>query len=277
MAAYADRCLMVEDGWDRLARDAVGFHGSLLMMSREVDLPNAFFGAGNWEPYPLATWLLHDKVLLYEHDLYDGTMAVDGEVLAWNMAFGLVSSYSWDALAPGENPWLDLVALLQRDVGPHYVGVPLSGYKDLSDGVVESTFGDLDVVANLAAPETYSVDGFGVVPHGFLARTQDGTLVAGAFAGAFDGGTLSPGTHYIVVERTPASVTVRQPVGGDTELGVAPPAAWSAGLGLHATALSADGTPLGVVDGRIESGRYTFAYSSTLNGVRVAAYRVAVG
>ena len=150
MAAYAGRCLMVEDGWDRLARDAVGFHGSLLMMSREVDLPNAFFGAGNWEPYPLATWLLHDKVLLYEHDLYDGTMAVDGEVLAWNMAFGLVSSYSWDALAPGENPWLDLVALLQRDVGPHYAGVPLSGYKDVADGVVESTFGDLDVVANLA-------------------------------------------------------------------------------------------------------------------------------
>ncbi len=277
MAAYAGRCLMVEDGWDRLARDAVGFHGSLLMMSREVDLPNAFFGAGNWEPYPLATWLLHDKVLLYEHDLYDGTMAVDGEVLAWNMAFGLVSSYSWDALAPGENPWLDLVALLQRDVGPHYAGVPLSGYKDVADGVVESTFGDLDVVANLASPATYAVDGFGVVSHGFLARTEDGTLVAGAFAGTFAGGTLSPGTHYIVVERTPATVTVRQPVGGDTELGVAPPADWSAGLGLRATALSADGAPLGVVDGRFESGRYTFAYSGTLNGVRVAAYRVAVG
>ena len=95
---------MVEDGWDRLARDAVGFHGSLLMMSRELDLPNTYFGAGNWQPYPLATWLFHDKVLLYQHDLYDGTMAIDLEVLTWNMAFGLVSSYSWDALGPADEP-----------------------------------------------------------------------------------------------------------------------------------------------------------------------------
>jgi hypothetical protein len=276
IGSYNDRCLMVEDGWDRLARDAVGFHGSLLMMSREVNLPNQLFGEGNWEPYPLATWLLHDKVLLYEHDLYDGTMAVDSEVLAWNMAFGLVSSYSWDALGPGENPWLDLVALLQRDLGPHYAGVPLAAYRDLAPGVVESTFGDLDVVASLGAASTYPVDGSGVAPHGFLARTRDGSLVAGALSGTFDGVALSPGTHDVVVERTPASVTVRQPVGPDTELGVAPPAAWSPGLGLRATALSADGTELGTVAGRLESGRFVFPYAGERDGLRVAGYRVAV-
>ena len=94
LATYARRCVMVEDGWDRLARDSVGFNGSLLMMSRELDLPNAYFGVGNWQPYPLAAWLFHDKVLMYQHDLYDGTMATDLEVLTWNMAFGLVSSYA---------------------------------------------------------------------------------------------------------------------------------------------------------------------------------------
>jgi hypothetical protein len=277
MAPYANRCLMVEDGWDRLARDFTGFHGGLLMMARELDLPNAFFGAGNWEPYPLADWLFHDKVLLYQHDLFDSTMAIDLEVLTWNMAFGLVSSYSWDALGPGENPWLDLVALLQRDLGPHYAGVPLAAYRDLAPGVVESTFGDLDVVASLGAASTYPVDGSGVAPHGFLARTRDGSLVAGALSGAFDGVALSPGTHYLVVERTPASVTVRQPVGPDTELGVAPPAAWNPGLGLRATAVSSDGTALGVVEGRLEAGRFVFPYAGELDGLRVAGYRVAVG
>src|SRR5262249_47672731 len=50
VAQYRDRCLMVEDGWDRLARDAVGFHGSALMMNRELGLLDTFFGAGNWQP-----------------------------------------------------------------------------------------------------------------------------------------------------------------------------------------------------------------------------------
>ena len=108
-------------------------------MSRELDLPNAYFGAGNWQPYPLATWLFHDKVLLYQHDLYDSTMAIDLEVLTWNLAFGLVSSYSWDALGPATSPWLELVARLQRDFGPYYVGVALSRYRSLAPDVNEST------------------------------------------------------------------------------------------------------------------------------------------
>jgi hypothetical protein len=277
IAAYADRCVMVEDGWDRLARDAVGFHGSLLMMSRELDLPNTFFGVGNWEPYPLAVWLLHDKVLLYQHDLYDGTMATDGEVLAWNMAFGLVSSYSWDALGPAGDPWLDLVGLVQRDLGPHYAGVALSGYKELAPDVTESTFGDLAVVANMAAAGTYAVDGFDVAPHGFLARTRDGSLLAGGFAGAFDGVALAPGVHYLVVERDAASVTVRQPVGADTDVAIRPPASWSSGRRLQVIALAADGTVLGAPAGELRGSRFVFRYASGLNGGRVAAYRVTLG
>jgi hypothetical protein len=186
LAPYANRCLMVEDGWDRLARDAVGFHGSALMMARELDLPNILFGAGNWEPYPLADWLFHDKVLMYQHDLFDGTMAIDSEVLTWNLAFGLVSSYSWDA---GTGPWLELVAELQRTLGPHYAGVPLGGYRSLAEDVTESRFGDLTVVANLSS-STFTIDGYDVAPRGFLARTPD--VVAGALRD-------TAGTRYVIV------------------------------------------------------------------------------
>ena len=40
-----------------------------------------FWGEGNWRPWPLALWLVHDKVLMYQHDLAEETMTDDDEVL----------------------------------------------------------------------------------------------------------------------------------------------------------------------------------------------------
>ena len=274
MATYRDRCLMVEDGWDRLARDAVGFHGSLLMMQRELGLPDQLFGAGNWQPYPLADWLFHDKVLLYQHDLFDGTMTTDDEVLTWNMAFGLVSSYSWDALVRDGGSWFDFVAALQRAVGPHEAGVRLSSFGELAPDVTESTFGDLDVVANRAGDHGYSSSGFDIAPHGFLARTRDSSIVAGTFAGSFEGAALSPGTHHLLVQQDAVDVTVRQ-LGADTDVAVRPGASWSAGHTLEATAFAPDGTALGSVGGTLANGIFAFHYSGTLAGRTVAEYRVA--
>jgi len=181
--AYRDRCVMVEDGWDRLARDTVGFHGSALMMSRELGRVELIYGAGNWQPYPIADWLFHDKVLMYQHDLFDGTMARDDEVLTWNLAFGLVSSWSWDM---GTGPWLDYVGALQRALGPHYAGVPLDSFRDLAPGVTESTFGDLVVVANRSGAP-YETGGYEIAPNGFLARAP-GVVAA----------VLADGRHLLV-------------------------------------------------------------------------------
>jgi hypothetical protein len=271
MAPYANRCLMVEDGWDRLARGFTGFHGSLLMMARELDLPNTFFGNGNWQPYPLADWLFHDKVLLYEHDLFDGTLANDGEVLLWNMAFGMVSSFAWTGDASLTSPWLDLAALLQRDVGPLYAGVQLSDYKSLAQQVTRSVFGDLTVDGNWSSTSTYADGGYDVAPLGFFAQTKDGDVLAGAFQGAFNGTALAAGTHYLVVERSAASVTVHQPVGAETDVAITPPATWSSGQPLHATALAADGSPLGTNTGRFENGRFVFHYAAGVPAYRIGS------
>jgi hypothetical protein len=274
LAPYRGQCLMVEDGWDRLARDSVGFHGSLLMMERELGLPDEYFGAGNWQPYPLADWLFHDKVLLYQHDLFDGTMALDDQVLTWNLAYGLVNSYAWDKLGPGANPWLDLVAHLQRDFGPHYAGVPLSSYRDVGPQATESTFGDLVVVANHDPEQPFTSGANVLAPNGYMAQTTDGTLLAGSFQTTFDGAPLSPGAHHVIVERTSSTVDVSQPVGGDTALAIDPPSSSSA---LHATALAADGTPLGSVGGTIAKGKFVFEYIATMNGAPVSEYRIASG
>ncbi|MGH3064728.1 MAG: DUF6259 domain-containing protein [Gaiellaceae bacterium] len=278
MAPYTERCLMAEDGWDRLARDFTGFHGSMLMMDREHDLPDKIFGEDNWEPYPLATWLFHDKVLLYQHDLYDGTMTADAEVLAWNMAFGLVSSYSWnDWIDSLRSPWLDVVGDLQRAVGPHYAGVRLTGYRNVAPKMTESTFGDLVVRANWDTSAVHTTGGYGIAPNGFLARTRDDRLVAGAFRDTFDGVALSEGTHYVIVERAESSVTVRHPLGADTNLAVEPPSSWSSERPLRATAIGRDGTLLAQVTGELQDGSFLFRYAGELNERAVAAYRITVG
>jgi hypothetical protein len=199
---YANRCVMVEDGWDRLAQAVVGFHGGLLMMQRELGAADRYFGAGNWQPYPLATWLLHDKVLMYQHDLYPLTMAIDGDVLAWNAAFGLMESYEW---RPGTetDPWLTLVADIQQALGPHVAGVPLSTFVQLAPGVTRSVFGDLTVEANLSAQ-----DHDGIAAHGFHAHAPGLTVQA------------YPGGHWVLEEQSGTSTIVRQPVGGDLTLTV---------------------------------------------------------
>jgi hypothetical protein len=202
LAPYADKCVMVEDGWDRLARDAVGFHGGALMMQRELQYVDHFFGAGNWEPYPLATWLLHDKVLMYQHDLYPLTMAIDGEVLTWNLAYGLVSSFEWQ-FGDEADPWLALASLVQRDFGPHYAGVALSSYTEVAPGVTKSVFGDLTVTANLSQSAYDGIDA-----HGVKATVPDGSLSLQTY----------PGGHWVVAERQGTVTTVRQPVGGDVTL-----------------------------------------------------------
>jgi hypothetical protein len=121
----------------------------------------------------------------------------------------------------------------------------------------------------------YSSAGYDVAPGGFFAVAPD--VRAGAFEGSFGGVSLSPGVHYVIVERDAVHVTVRQPVGADSEIAVDPPAAWSPGRTLIAAALAADGTQVGTVGGRLQNGRFVFSYSDTMNGRGVAAYRITAG
>ena len=266
LAPYADRCLMVEDGWDRLAQSAAGFHGSALMMERENGQPHKLFGAGNWKPYPLATWLLHDKVLMYQHDLYEGTFATDAEALTWDLAFGTMLSYSWDPSAGSlDSPWLGLVGAFQKALGPRFAGQQLTGWRDVTSDVTESVYGDFHVLANWSHEDSYSTDGYALAPLGFFARGQG--VLAGEFAGSFDGAPLSPGTHFVLVESGANGVTVRQPVGDDTELTVEASSA-------QVTAYAPSGIALGAVPARLAGGRVSFHYAATFNASAVAYYRI---
>jgi hypothetical protein len=260
LAPYARRCVMVEDGWDRLAASASGFHGSALMMEREWHEPDDRYGAGNWRPWPLALWLFHDKVLTYQHDLYEATMTADDEVLTWNMAFGNVLSYSWDDWAHTlDSPWLTLVAEFQRALGPRYAGKLLTGWKDVADGVTETDFGDFSVTANWTHSAYQEI-----APQGFSARGPG--VLAGEFTGSFGGVALSPGMHYLLID----GGTVRQPLGADTDLAVDLPA----GAAPRVSAVTASGTVIGEVPSQLRDGKLAFHYASSVNGEAIAGYRL---
>jgi len=268
---------MVEDGWDRLASVSAGFLGGVLLMEREFQEPDLVYGPGNWEPYPLALWLLHDKVLLYQHDLYEGTMTADPEALAWNLAFGFMLSYDWNAKTDSlAGPWLDVAATFQHALGRLYAGRPLTSFGTVAPGVTRTSFGDYSVVANWSATDPYDTDQDELAPGGFVAETADGSVRAGAFSGFFAGSPLSAGTHYLVEERRATSVTVHQPLGDATELSVDLPASWRPGSALTATASTGGGAPVDVA-GRIQGRRFVFRCLGPVDGAPAPTYVIGAG
>jgi hypothetical protein len=195
-APYAGRCVMVEDGWDRLASMSSGFHGGVLQMSRQFEWPNTHWGEGNWEPYPIAGRLFGDKVLMYQHDLYEQSMTTDPETLTFNVAFGFVLSYAWDESSSPDSPWAKLVGQVQRTLGPHYAGRRLVEFRDVRPGVTESVFdGGFSVLANWNPGQAVEVDGQLLAPLGFVARLKDGVVLAAARGSTWNGVTFPAGAR----------------------------------------------------------------------------------
>ena len=273
---YADQGLMTEMGWDRLAKDAIGFHGSLLTWAREFDYANEHWGTGTWEPYPLALWLLHDKILFYQHDLSTNTFSEDPGVLTWNMAYGTMLSYNWQWAdnEPLTNPWLNLVSNLQRVVSSRYAGQQFTEFTKLRAQVTRSTFGDLSVVANWQPALTYPIDGHKIAPGGFYATTEDDTVLAGSFSQFFNGRVLSAGVHYLIVERSPHVVTVRQPIGETTALSIEAPDDWQPGEAIHVWMMDEAGQLIGKAPHWLDDRQVNFVYQSSWNGEQVDRFEI---
>ena len=278
VSTYRNQCLMTEQVWDRLTRDLVGAHGSLITWAREFDFGDTNFGAGNWDAYPLATYMFHDKILQYQHDLSTHSMTHDLATLSFNLQFGLMLSYdwAWGELHQLDNPWLRVVSDLQRALAARYAGqglVDYAPYQNRKD-VTVSDFGPLKVIVNHNHIQTLNVFGHRVAPGGFYAWSSDGSLQAGLFANAFAGRAISAGEHLVLIERQPQRVTVRQLLGPDTVLVIAQPDGGGSS-GLSVRAYDAAGALLSTLPSRIEKTSVVFVYVSALAGKAVD--RVEIG
>lgn len=275
---YADHCLMTEGGWDRLAANEIGFHGSLLTWARTTEGVEQRLGTDNWVPYPLASWLYGDKVLFYQHNLVGETMTTDVGMLAWNLAYGYMLSYSWNnpEYDPLNNPWLALVGHLQQTVGVHTAGRRMTAYYEHTPAVTESIFGDMSVSVNWSPFLIYDVDGHHVAPGGFYAHTANHSLVAGLFSSRFNNNPLSAGEHFLILERTAHRVTIRQPFGEQTVLMIDAPTAWQPGDPLKLWAFGQRGRLLGEVELGVinDTRRIYFVYKPTWHGEPVEHYEL---
>jgi hypothetical protein len=272
---YQQQCLMTENGWDRLAATEIGLSGSLLTWQRAFKDPDQFFGAGTWEAYPLALWLLHDKVLLYQHDLALETMTNKPGVVTWNMAFGMMLSYNWQGSGTSwrSNPWLDLITWSQRDVAALYAGQPLVAYTTLAPDVTQTSFPAVRVIANWNSKRPYMVNGTSIAPGGFLARSDSGSILAGEFSGRFNGHPLAHGTHYFIMEQAGSHVIVRQPLGSTTAVSIDLPGQLSE-LRLRVIAYDKQDRPIGKVSAAVRGGKVRFVYRKAIGRRSVASYRV---
>jgi hypothetical protein len=275
--AYSRTLLMTEGGFDRLAETEVGFHGSVLLPER-LGQTDGRWGTGTWEPYPIAPMLLRDKVLLYQHDLAPETFTTTKATLAWNLAFGYMLSYDLGPTNLGgvDDPWLQVVGDFQRYVIARYAGDTMSGYTQLQSAITESSFAHAVVVANWSNSESYAIAQHVLPPLGAMVALDDGSMIAGVFT-SYNGIPLSRGEHYLIEERRPNEIVVRQPLGASTSLTVGMLPGWKTTDPIIASAVSRAGNVLGSTITSATASGITFAYQSKLAGVPVAYYRIVRG
>jgi uncharacterized protein (TIGR03437 family) len=283
---YSSQGLTTEDGWDRLAAEGIGLMGSPLTGATSFDIGNEryglnsdgnlFLGPGNWDPYPLATWLMHDKALFYEKDLPELTTTENTEVITFDLVFGNFLKYLWPG-NPANPPTpgrVQLAHVLHRTVVPLYAGSQFTDFTYLAPDVAMSTFGQLSVMANWQQTEPYSIGGNTILAGGYLATTADGTILAGALTQQLNGRPLSPGDHYFVIERRPRVASVWQPVGNDTPVSVDPPTDWTPGQPLQVTALDQDYNRLTNIEFSMDGQRVQFGYVNQFGGSLVDHYEI---
>jgi hypothetical protein len=275
---YSPTLLMTEGGNDRLAETEVGFHGST-MLTEQRGQASASWGAGNWQAFPIAPLMLRDKVLFYQHDLAPETFTTNKTTLMWNLAFGYMLSYDAGRTNFGggpSDPWINVVADMQQQVIARYASQRMLGYTNIQSDVTQSSFESVTVTANWNANTPYSIGNMTIAPQGAMVASQDGSLTAGIFT-RYNGIPLINGEHYLIEQRGPNEIIVRQPLGNTTNLSINLLPTWQPSDPLVVLAYDRAGNVIGGASGTIDNQRISFNYRTQFGETAVAYYRIAPG
>jgi hypothetical protein len=301
-----------EQGFDRLARSVVGFHGSLLQyLDGGAEAP---WGAMNdaWRPSPLfAASGLRASVMSFQHNLDSAAMAADVPRLCFSLAHGFHLSLDvGNAAALADVAWTRSVAAVQRIAGSRYAdySASASGEGEAPGSSVATFAADAGLVPPLDplysaaynltwdSSSTAAVSVFlpGAPSASLLARGgcavagSNGDADAGVYSAIFNGAALvGAGAHVIVEDATcallatpahPLSLCVMHPSGQDSSLTVVlPPALRALPVSqLRAAAFGADDAPIAdVALAAGPSGTVSFFASAQVHGEDVLVYVVA--
>ncbi len=274
---YASSLLMTEMGFDALVKTETGFHGSILLQESS-GLTDGYWGKGAWSVYPFVTLIARDKALFYQHDLAPETFTHRKATLAWNVAMGYNLSYDLFASSFGggvNDAFIQVVAAFQRFVLSQYASERITNYSSLQTNVTQTSFENYTAITNWDSQTIFNSGGYGISPSGVLIKKNDGSLIAGVFT-SYNGAPLSSGDHYLIEERTPAAIILRQPMGADTLLSTRLLPGWNASTKLEAAAYTIDGRQIGKVPIAISGNNLSFTYSQSLSGSPVAYCQIII-
>jgi len=278
--------LFTEGVFDRMMGEVSGYCQTMRQKRMMDILAHIGTEFTDWVVFPLAADVAHDHVGFYQHDLNLQVFPITKRLLTHYTLMGycyIVDVASWmnENNAAGEN-WMFICDDFQKSVVAKCYGKPLNKYLAASgndEKIITTSYGsgtgEVTVVANFRDAATYTTNGFSIAPEGFMATAPNGLLIAGVFSNLFNGAALAAGDHFIIVDRTGASaITVKHPVGADTQIRIARPSGWTNGI--LATYILRDGSEV-LGPGLVTSSGTNLLVNLTKlapDGSTVAAFRI---
>lgn len=269
---YQDKKLHTELAFDRLGAFEVGFHGSVLLPEYQ-GYTDEWWGNNYWRPYPLATMMMRDKVLFYQHDLGTETFTKNKPILSWNLAMGYQLSYDLHnntGMGPN-NPWIRVVGVFQKNALSKYAHERVTGYRFLTPEVSQTDFETCSVIKNWSTTQAFTHSGHTIPVQG--VSVSCGWLTAGVYT-AYNGINLSSGDHYLVEQRFSNTIIVWQPMGNTTSLTLLLPQTWQPTDPIEATAFTLDGQVLVSVPLVVTENNITAIYQEEINGQKVGFLQI---
>lgn|GEM_PF-376157 len=223
--------LGTENGWDRIANYESLFCGMTWGIVPTEGAPSyrTFlddrYSPENWDLFPLALYMTHDKTMLLHHDL--GQFVTTDPVLSWTLGLGYGLSYRSRAVDLTNRPsheWLLWLDRLQKSVCSKYIGQPLVSFKQdrgtnltsEPDGVICATYGNVSIAANLTG-STKQADGVLLAPYGYHITAPG--LIAARLAST----NANQQAASFVIESTATNADLWVYSGGDQSIAVALP------------------------------------------------------
>ncbi|MBN1594321.1 hypothetical protein JW933_00195 [candidate division FCPU426 bacterium] len=202
--------LFTEQGYDRLIPIMASFSGlASFSAPPSYDYDN-YFGAGNWEYFPMAQYLSHENVIFMNHNLAHEVFCESHDRIAWYLAHGYhMLNGRWISGWPSRKRWFYLADQIQKHVVAKYTGQPLLNYRQPEPSrLFYSAYPDLGILANISDTQEYDILNHTVSRNGFIATNESGSFLAGRFSRLY--GFALTTDQYLVIERNEYQMVVYQ-------------------------------------------------------------------
>ncbi|MEM7801933.1 MAG: hypothetical protein AAF633_22250, partial [Chloroflexota bacterium] len=262
--------LILNTLFDRYGQSAVGMSGSLKDQNAVAMLEHLGDEYVQWVSYPIAAGLMHSHVGFYPDAFEGSALPTDStELFTYYTTYGYNLATDADIMTVDQVFWLKTLEVFQTSVNSQTFGKELADvrYLDEEKTVVETVWGSgfdlMSITANFdpnAQSKLVDVGDYRIAPNGFYARSSRQDIVAGIFAEQFNGVELSDGVHWIVADYDPQQITVYQPQGSTTFIGVDRPAYWRADDQIRIEQILVDGRALEVDPTELSNDKVIFEY-----------------